>query len=78
MAAVLAFVAGRRGGKSALAWHLLKQESSAAGLPIECVRCEKPHAVPPLFGRCVCGSMAFGVKRPERAQPSLDFHAGEA
>lgn len=53
---------GRRGGKTALMWHRLRQESAAAGRPIECVRCELAHLVPPIFGRCVCGGYAFGIK----------------
>jgi hypothetical protein len=77
-ATVLAFA--RRGGKTALQWHLLRQESARVGLPIECVQCERPHEKPPLLGRCACGSYAFGVgRRPDGGQLALglDYHGGE-
>lgn len=68
-------------GKTALQWHLLQQDSRRVGLPIECAKCERPHAQAPAFGRCVCGNYTFLV----RVQPGagqlplgLDFHAGEA
>lgn len=61
----------RRSGKTALHWHRLRQESAAAGRAIVCVRCERPHLRPPLFGCCPCGSYAYGIKSAEDAQPSL-------
>jgi hypothetical protein len=42
-AAVLPFRAAQRVGKTALQWHVLRQEATRAGLPIECARCERPH-----------------------------------
>lgn len=79
-AAVLLFRGAQRGGKTALMWHVLRQEASRAGLPIECASCEKPHETPPLFGRCACGSYTFLVRRPVvsgQLPLGLDFHAGE-
>lgn len=60
----------RRSGKTALMWHRLRQESAAAGRPIECVRCELAHQAPPMYGRCVCGGMAFGIKSLEQRATS--------
>jgi hypothetical protein len=77
-ATVLDFASARRCGKTALQWHQLKQESTRLGRPILCVACERPHTIPPQFGRCPCGSYAFGIKSQHQAQPGLDFHAGEA
>lgn len=70
MGDVVAFGA-RRLGKTALMWHQLRAASRAAGLPIECVVCERQHDTPPALGRCVCGSYGFGVKSATAAQPSL-------
>lgn len=79
-AAVLPFRA-QRVGKTALQWHVLQRESHAAGLPIECARCERPHHQPPPFGRCSCGNYTFLVHTEPGAGQlplALDFHAGEA
>lgn len=81
-ATVLKFFEGaaRQGGKTALQWHLLKQESTRLGRPILCVECDRPHQAPPPFGRCPCGCYAFGIKAagpdPQLAL-ELDFHGGE-
>jgi hypothetical protein len=81
-AAVLPFRA-QRAGKTALQWHVLRRESHAAGLPIECARCERPHQAPPALGRCSCGNFTFTVRvQPNAGQLplglELDVHAGEA
>lgn len=76
-AAVLEFLP-RGSGKSALQWHVLMRESRAAGRPIVCVECRRPHEGPPKFGRCACGSYAYGIKTAAAQQPALDFHGGEA
>lgn len=79
MPAVVLEFASRCGGKSALMWHRLAQESKASGRPIRCVVCLRPHTGPPRFGKCPCGGYAFGVhaQLDTQQQLELDMHAGE-
>lgn len=77
-AAVIDFFARRKSGKTALMWHLLRQESARVGRPIECCECRRPHDGPPPFGKCVCGCFVFGIPSASAQLPlNLDFHAGE-
>lgn len=63
--------AGRRGGKTALAWLAMREVARQTGGAISCGKCGTPYdGPPPPMGRCVCGSYFFGVKRPE--QPRLE------
>lgn len=66
----------RRSGKTALMWHRLRQESAAAGRPIVCVRCERPHLLPPAFGCCACGSYGFGIKADDQLPLQLEASHG--
>lgn len=79
MPATILEFASRRGGKTALQWHVLKQHSHLLGMPIVCATCERPHQVPPTFGRCGCGSYCFAVHSAQQPQLplALDFHGGE-
>jgi hypothetical protein len=70
----------RRNGKTALMWHLLRQEAARRGLPIECLECQRPHTVPPPLGKCPCGGYVFVVGRRAGQLPlelPSDFHGGE-
>jgi hypothetical protein len=63
--------AGRRGGKTALAWLAMRGRAKQTGGTICCAKCDTPYGgPPPPVGRCVCGSYFFGVKLPE--QPRLE------
>lgn len=80
-AAVLSFFGGAahaRGGKTALMWHRLRQESALVGRPIVCVTCRQPHDGPPRLGQCACGSALFGIQADTQLPLGLDLHGGEA